>query len=491
MALLLPNTPQFVTAFNGVLAAGATAVPINPLNSPEEIHRELEETEAEVLICLDRLRDKAPSGPWKTLMARASAYAPMHLQVLDGLRQFRGNLGKAESLEDMITISEKAQLLEVNAKEDIAAILYTSGTTGKPKGVMLTHYNLVVNALQSYFWLRGWGYSLKPQPLGWPIILCAVPFFHSYGLNILNEAVQFGCTLLLVPRPEPEAIMRDVHLYKATHLPLIPRFVQEILDHPKLKWYNLTSAVACNTGGAPIREDLMKRFMELTKAPFYQGYGLTEAGPVTHASPVEGERNLSSTGLAYPDTEAEIVDLQLGEVEMPPGEPGELIIRGPQVMKGYWKSPEETGKAIREGWLYTGDIARVDERGWLYIIGRKRERIIADGHSVYPNEVEDVLLSHPDVENAIAVGTPDPLRCDTDIQAFVVLHKGAEQKNVEDSLLRLCRERLEAYKVPSKIEIVPKLPLTPMGKVDRLAVEAEIERRIQLQMDEYAKKQRS
>jgi long-chain acyl-CoA synthetase len=272
---------------------------------------------------------------------------------------------------------------------------------------------------------------------------------------------------------------------------LIPRFVQEILDHPQINNYDITSVVACNTGGASIREDLAKRLMEVTKAPFYQGYGLTEAGPVTHGSPVEGPSNLASAGLAYPDTEAKIVDMQIGEVEMSVGEPGELILRGPQIMKGYWKSPEETQRVLRKEWLYTGDIASIDEDGWLYIVGRKRERIVADGHTVYPSEVEDILLSDPIVERAIVVGAPDPLRCDTDVQAFVVLRGGVGRRGVEESLLRMCRERLDPFKVPARIEVVEELPLTPMGKVDRLAVEVEMERRIRQQTDERLKKQRS
>jgi len=367
---------------------------------------------------------------------------------------------------------------QIEARKDVAAILYTSGTTGQPKGVMLTHYNLVANTLQSYHWLRGWGYSHKPQPAGWPVVLCAVPFFHSYGLNVLDEAVSFGCTLALVPDPKPEAIMAAIQETRATHFPAIPRFIREVLGHPALAKHNLTSLTSCSVGGASIEQKYVDEFAKVTGARLYLGYGLTEAGPSTHGTPVDGEPNSGSVGLAFPDTEARVVDLQLGEVEVPAGGEGELIIRGPQVMKGYWREPEETARVLRGGWLHTGDVARVDEDGYLYIVGRKRDRIVAAGRTVWPVEVEEALLRFPGVEAAVAIGTPDPLRCSTDIQALVVLGRGVEREGMEERLMDHCRELLEPHKVPGMIEVVESLPQTQMGKVDRLAVEARLEKRV-------------
>ncbi len=227
----------------------------------------------------------------------------------------------------------------------------------------------------------------------------------------------------------------------------------------------------------------MKKFVEITGARFYQGYGLTEAGPTTHCTPIEGDPNYRSAGLAFPDTEAKIVDLQLGEIEMPPGEAGELVIRGPQIMKGYWRDPEETERVLRDGWLYTGDIARVDEGGYLYIVGRKRDRIVAEGHTVWPSEVEEVLSTHPFVETAIAIGVPDPLRCSTDIRAMVTLREGVKRGDADRELLELCRGRLDYFQVPARIMVVDSLPMTALGEVDRLAVEAEIDRLVQEQLD--------
>jgi long-chain acyl-CoA synthetase len=352
---------------------------------------------------------------------------------------------------------------------------------------MLTHYALVANALQSYYWLRGWGYSAKPQHAGWPLILCAVPWFHSYGLNIMNEAVSFGCTLVLIPDPKPEAILEAVQRHRVTHMPLIPRFVAEILEHPKLRSYDLSSVIIASSGGASISTNQMKSFEAVTGAKFYQGYGLTEAGPATHATPIEGVQNYLSAGMAYPDTEVRVVDTQVGEIEVAFGREGELLVCGPQIMLGYWKSSEETARVLVNGWLHTGDVVRVDEAGWLYVIGRVRDQIVASGHTVWPIEVEEVLLSSPEVEAAVAIGAPDPLRCNTDIHALVILKKGTNPEGVQERLVELCRGRLQPFQVPGRINIVDSFPLTDMGKVDRVAVEAEVERRLVSEMDGYTK----
>lgn len=488
VGLLLPNTPQFIVAFNAVLVSGGIVVPVNPLNPVEEIGRELKETECKILIVLDRLLDKLPSDySGKVVVAEATEYALFHIKLFNKFIYRAKIIKNALNFETLKRGEAIEAPMQVDAREDLATILYTSGTTGKPKGVMLTHFNLTANALQSYFWLRGWGYSPKPQPEGWPLILCVVPFFHSYGLNVMNEAVSFGCTLVLIPQPKPEAILNAVHRHRVTHAPLIPRFVGEMIDHPQLSSYDLTSITMVSSGGGYIRPEHMKKFEVVTGAMFYQGYGLTEAGPTTHATPIGGAPNHLSAGLAYPDTEVKVVDLQLGEVELQPGREGELVVRGPQIMKGYWKALEETRRVLKDGWLYTGDIVRVDEEGWLYFIGRKRDRIVAGGHNVWPAEVEETLISHPDVEQAVAVGTPDPLRCNTDIQAFVVLKKGVDPTGIELRLIQYCRLQLQIYQVPTRIDVVSSLPMTQMGKIDRLAVEAEIERRVQQSLKNYTR----
>jgi long-chain acyl-CoA synthetase len=295
----------------------------------------------------------------------------------------------------------------------------------------------------------------------------------------LNESIQYGCTLILIPEPSANTIMNAIRDYRATHLPAIPRFIREILDHPDLPGRDLTSLTSVVSGGAHIEPEIVERFEELTGATIYQGYGLTEAGPSTHCIPIEGSPNRRTVGLPFPDTEVRIVDLQLGEIELGPGEKGELLIRGPQIMKGYWNDPKATAQVLKDGWLHTGDIVEKDEEGFLYIVGRKMDRIVAAGHTIWPSEVEEVLGIHPGIERGFAIGVPDPLRCATDVEAFVTLRMGVEQEGIKEELMDLCVKNLDYFKVPARITVLESLPLTSLGKVDRVALEAELERRLQ------------
>jgi long-chain acyl-CoA synthetase len=483
VALLLPNCPQFLVAYNAVLLCGGTIVTLNPLQPVAEIERQIKITESKILIILDRLLEKLPENHPDLIVAEAAFYASPKLRALSALRYRLKKINGAQSFERLIKDSSIIKYPKINPIEDIAVILFTSGTTGPPKGVMLTHYNQVVNALQSYHWLRGWGYSEKPQPNGWPVILCAIPFFHSYGLVVMNEAVSFGCTLALTPQPNAEDIMRIVDKHKVTHLPLIPRLVRQVLEHPKLVQYNLSSVTTCSSGGANIPIPDMKEFEKICGSRMYQGYGLTEAGPIITSTPVKGERNYYSVGLPYPDTSIKIVDLQLGEIEQPIGKEGEIIVRGPQIMKGYLRD-SDTSKVLKSGWLNTGDIGRLDQNGYLYIIGRKNDRIVASGHTVWPFMVEEVLMTHPSVKHTVAFGVPDPLRCSTDIRAIVVLKKDIKESIiVKNNLIDLCRKNLEEFEVPSDIQFRDSLPMTLMGKVDRKKIITEIDSKI----DEYIK----
>jgi long-chain acyl-CoA synthetase len=475
VALLLPNTPHFLVAYNASLLCGATVVVLNPLQSMGEIERQIKVTNPKILIILDRLLQKLPDTYPDLIVAEAAFYAPLLLRLLSRLKYRIKRPERTHSFENLITGIKVSEYPRIDPNEDVAVILFTSGTTGRPKGVMLTHYSQVANALQSYYWLRGWGYSAKPQNAGYPIILCAMPFFHSYGLVVMNEAVSFGCTMALIPNPTSEDIMKITQKHQVTHFPLIPRLIREIVEHPNIDKYDLTSLTTCSSGGAHIRVPLMKRFEEISGARMYQGYGLTEAGPTVAATPVEGDPNYESTGLSYPDTEIKIMDSQVGEVEMPTGKRGEIVVKGPQLMKGYLNAPETTKKVLKSGWLYTGDIGFKDERGYLYIVGRIEDRIVADGHTVWPTLVEEVLTSHPSVLHAVAFGVPDPLRCNTDIRAMVVPKKNYDISELEKELLELCNEKLEMYEVPTKIMFRESLPLTILGKVDRVKIIDEID----------------
>ena len=475
VAVILPNCPQFLIAYNAIHLCGATVVAINPLMLNPEIEREVQVTNSKILIILDRLLEKLPKKYPELIVAEAAYYAPAHLRILSKLKYRISYPEDAQRFEDLTRGTKVSEYPEIDPEEDVAVIMFTSGTTGEPKGVMLTHYSQVVNALQSYHWLRGWGYSAKPQSAGWPLILCAMPFFHSYGLVVMNEATSFGCTMVLLPNPTAETIIKATNDHKVTHFPLIPRLIREVLEHPKLAKYDLSSLTTCASGGASIPIPLMKAFEKVAGARMYQGYGLTESGPIIAATPVEGDPNYASTGLPYPDTEVKIMDQQLGEIEMPAGKDGEIIVKGPQLMKGYLDDDETTSQVIKDGWLYTGDIGRFDENGYLYIVGRKNDRIVANGRTVWPTKVEEMLITHPDVEHAVAFGVPDPLRCSTDIRAIVVPKAGANSKGLEKELLDLCSNELEDYMVPTRIMFRDSVPLTVMGKVDRLKIIKEVD----------------
>ena len=479
VALLLPNTPQFLVAYNAVLLCGASVVAINPLQSVEEIERQIEVTDSKLLIILDRLLEKLPQKHPELIVAEAAYYVPARLRALSRVKYRIKYPKNAYRFEDLLSGTKLTAYPPIDPKEDTAVILFTSGTTGQPKGVMLTHYSQVANALQSYHWLRGWGYSAKTQPVGYPVILCAMPFFHSYGLVVMNEAVSFGCTMALIPNPTAEDIIKVTEKHQATHFPLIPRLIREVVEHPQITKHDLTSLTMCSSGGAHIPVTLMQAFEKISGARMYQGYGLTESGPTIAATPVEGDPVYESTGLPYPDTMVKIMDLQLGEIEMPAGKKGEILVKGPQLMKGYLDDPEATERVLVDGWLHTGDIGYRDERGYLYIIGRKNERIVAAGHTVWPTLVEEVLSEHPDVIHAVAFGVPDPLRCNTDIRAIVVPREGVDRDSLEKKLDSLCRGRLEEYEIPSKIMFRDSLPLTLLGKVDRNKIVAEIDSMIE------------
>jgi long-chain acyl-CoA synthetase len=469
LGLILPNTPHFPIAYYATLYAGGVAVAVNPLNPREEVERELGEADAELVIALDRFADKVPMDRFRVIWARAESYLPWHLRALSSLRRRRAH-GEGLIFEELLEGPGLKHPAEVDPCRDLAVIQYTGGTTGPPKGVMLTHFSLVANALQSYYWTRGWGYSHKPLPAGWPYVACAIPFFHIYGMTVaLNEPILSSSTLILIPEPKPEAIMESIQRYRATHFPATPRMMREILEHPDRGRYNLRSLVTCVTGGARIEAEVEERFRELTGAVIHHGYGLTEAGPVSHCTPRTCLKP-GSAGLPYPDTEARIVDLQIGEVEMPRGREGELLVRGPQVMMGYWKDPEATALALRGGWLHTGDVAMIDEDGYLYIFERKEERVVSSGHNIWPSRVEEALMSHPSVMEAAVVGVPDPMRCATEIRAFIVLRPGSRLEDVRDSLMETCREDARAIRGAGPDNRRGVASENPLGKVDKTAL---------------------
>ncbi len=435
VGLVLPNTPQFVIAFYGALRAGATVVPCNPRYTAPEMQHQLADSGATVVV------------------------------KKDGHRQpFAGDPG-AVAFRDVLAAS--ADPFDVGTRtDDLALLQYTGGTTGISKGAMLSHRALVANTLQC----RSWFTNLRD---GQSTAMAVMPFFHVYGLTVvMSLAVQCAAAMVLEPQLDLEHLLKDVQRHRPQMFCGAPIIYNAINNSPLAKKYDLRSIEACISGSAPLLIDTHRKFVELTGAKLVEGYGLTEAAPVTHSNPLfgEGKQKVGTIGVPFPDVESKVVDLETGEREMPAGESGELIVRGPQLMDGYYRRPDETALTLRNGWLYTGDIATVDEEGYVAIVDRKKEMIIVSGFNVYPREVEEALITHPAVLDAAAIGVPHPIKGE-EVKAFVVLKPGATV--TADELRAHSAERLASFKRPHEIEFRQSLPKTLIGKTLRKELAAE------------------
>jgi len=347
--------------------------------------------------------------------------------------------------------------------ESLASLQYTGGTTGVSKGVMQTHKNLSCNVQQ----IESWFYDIKKGDM---IELGVLPFFHSFGLTcVMNLSIWGAQTDVLIPRPEPGAILEAIHKHKVTFYPAVPTIYVGLLNHPKLKKYNISSIKGCFSGAAPLPVEVIKSFEEITGSQICEGYGLSETSPVVTINPWGGKTKVGSIGLPLPDTDIKIVDLDDGTKEMPVGETGEVIIKGPQVTSGYYNMPDETAKTVKDGWLYTGDIGKMDEEGYFYIVDRKKDMIIAGGYNIYPRDIDEVLFEHPKIMDACAIGVPDKYRGET-VKAFVVMRPG--QSMTEQEVIDFCREKLAKYKVPTTVEFIDTLPKSGVGKILRKELRA-------------------
>ena len=480
VALNLPNCPQFMIAYCGALRLGAIVVLCNPLYTGRELSYQLNDSGAEVVLTLSRFYPLVRSIKEKTKVGTIIAtnikeYLPAGLKLFYTLFQEKkeGDRVKLQQgdywLPELLKRHAADPLPEVELKDDdVACILYTGGTTGLAKGALLTHRNLAANALQIKSWLT----DLQE---GAEIGLAVLPFFHSYGLSTcLNLSLLAGATLVLVPRFTQEEILKLIHQEKPTLMPGVPTLYIAIVNALNLHKYDLSSIRVCISGAAPLPREVQFRFEELTGGRLREGYGLTETSPVTHCNPIYGRSKAGSIGIPFPGTEAKIVDLTDPSVELPPGEVGELAIRGPQVMKGYLNQPEETKTAFYEGWFLTGDIGKMDEEGYFYIVDREKDMIIAGGYNIFPREIEEVLYSHPKVKEACAAGIPHSYRGET-VKTYIVLREG--ETMTEEEVTQYCLENLARYKVPKLIEFRDELPKTMVGKVLRRAlIEEELAR---------------
>jgi long-chain acyl-CoA synthetase len=359
--------------------------------------------------------------------------------------------------------------LPVLRPDDLALLQYTGGATGVSKGVMLSHRNVVANALQGRYWVPDFRE-------GHEVFLGVVPFFHVYGLSTCQHiAMMTGSTLILLPRFQTVEVLGTIHTYRVTILSGIPAMFMAINEFPKLHRYDLRSLRVCLSGAGPLYADVRNRFEQATGVKIAEGYGLTEASPVTHCNPIYGERPHESIGLPFPDTDARIVDEETGERDLPVGETGELLVRGPQVMRGYWHNRADTDAVLRHGWLYTGDLVRQDGDGFFHLMDRKKDMIKSRGENVYPREVEEILLKHPAIKDAVVVGVPDPQLGEA-IKAYIVLREGCRLSKGE--LLQHCRPWLARFKVPTAVEFRQELPRSVVGKALRRLLREEARQKV-------------
>ena len=478
VAIHLPNCPQFPIAFYAILRIGGIAVPCNPIYTAREMKHQLNDSGSEIILTLSAMlpvirQIRAETRLRQVIVAEIKTYFPPALHLLFTLllekkmghkadisgqadtRWFAGLLSKAPARPQPVDI----------AGEDTAVLLYTGGTTGVSKGAQLTHKSILANAHQVIKWVGG----KEAEDSS----LTALPLFHSYAMTMcMNSTIAGAGTMILVPDPRAlDEILKTIHKRRPKYYPGVPAMYVAIVNHPKVHKYNLRSIKVCCSGAAPLPVEVQERFQELTGARLVEGYGLSEASPVTHGNPAYGECRIGTIGLPWPDTEARIVDVDTGEKVLSPGEVGELCVRGPQVMKGYWNMPTETANVLRpdptsgDPWLHTGDIATMDEDGYFKIVDRKKDMILcAGGENIYPREIEDVLYEHPKVLEAAAIGVPVPGKGER-VKVFIHLKEG--QTATEEEIIAFCKKNLAPFKVPRYVEFRQQLPKTLVGKILR------------------------
>jgi len=477
VAILLPNLIPCVVAYYAVLRIGAIAVMNNPLYSDRELEHQFNDSGSKLLITLDllgnRMIDLRPrTGIKQIIYTSIGDYLPFPKNLLFPLVAKKKKLAAAVKPADnlhrwkQVLASHSPKPPEVTLSfEEPAMYQYTGGTTGVSKGVILTHANLSKNVQQ----VRAWFPSFKE---GEEIMLGALPFFHVFGLTTaMNFAIHMGWGDVLVPRPQPEPLLETIGKFQPTFAPLVPTMYIGMLNDPTIDKTPMTSLKGCFSGSAPLPVELIRDFENRTGAVIVEGYGLTESSPVTHINPYAGgKRKIGSIGVPVPDTDCRIVDLDDGRTDLPVGEIGELIVKGPQVMQGYWNKPDATAETIIDGWLYTGDIAKMDAEGYFYIVDRKKDMIISGGYNVYPRDIEEVFFEHPKVQEASAIGIPHAHRGEA-VKVFVVLKEG--ETCTQEDLVAFCQEKLAKYKWPTEIEFRAELPKSNVGKVLKKDLRAE------------------
>jgi len=471
VAILLPNTIPCVVAYYATLKIGAVVVMNNPLYADRELEHQFNDSESRILITLDllanRMIDLRPRTKIRQIIYTSIGdYLPFPKNLLFPLvakkKKLAADVKPADSVYKWKTLLNQYDPTppEIKASfEDTAMYQYTGGTTGVSKGVILTHANLSKQVQHIAAWFPKF-------TKGTEIMLGALPFFHVFGLSTaMNFAVYMGWGDVLVPKPQPEQLLESIRKFKPTFAPLVPTMYIGILNHPDINKTDMTSIKGCFSGSAPLPVEVIRAFEEKTGAVIVEGYGLTETSPVTHINPFSGgKRKVGSIGLPISDTLCRIVDLETGNTDVPLGETGEVLIKGPQVMNGYRNMPDESAATLTDGWLHTGDIGKMDAEGYFYIVDRKKDMIISGGYNVYPRDIEEVFYENPKIQEACAIGIPHPHRGEA-VKVFVVLKEG--ETATQEELLEYCRNKLAKFKLPTEIEFRIELPKTNVGKILR------------------------
>ena len=472
VAIMLPNCPQYIVATFAILRLGAVVVNINPSYTPREFLTVATDSGARLVITLDALAplvlgmkpqtaieqvvvtslaEYSAAGGAPPQIAGTVALAPLVASEAEPRLKSGWSEGWSEALHNRIR------------SDDLAVLQYTGGTTGTPKGAMLTHGNIWANVVQTESWTNP-SYVLN----GNERYLVVIPYFHIYAFSVcMMVGLRIGALQIIHPKYDPEQVLISIRDFRPTYFPAVPTVFVSLLNHPKVSEYGLEHVRFFNSGGAPCPVEVMDSFERRIGRPLNEGYGLSETSPVTHSTPQLAFRKLGTIGVPFPDTDMKVVDVETGTRELPFGEAGELCIAGPQVMKGYWNKPDESANVLRRHadgrtWFHTGDIARVDEDGYTSIVQRKKDMIIVDGFNVYPSEVEAVLYAHPAVRLAAAIGVPDRYHGEI-VKACIALKPGASAS--ADDLIAHCRISLTEYKVPREVEIRDTLPMSAVGKI--------------------------
>lgn len=482
VSIMMPNLPQTMIAFWGVLKAGGIVVMTNPLYMEKELVHQIHDCGAKHMITLDlvwpkiaKLRNKLPIEKYFVTRISDALRFPLNLLYTTKNKWEKTHIDVPYDNKSVLpwkTLFASKEQLNVPIKDpqnSIALLQYTGGTTGISKGVMLSHANVTSNVEQCQTMLN----AISDEH---HTFLGLLPYFHVFGLTV---SMLFPCalnaTVVPFPRYVPKDVLDGIQKYKPTIFPGAPSVYISLMQQKSLSQYDLSCIKYCISGSSPMPVEQMRQFKKITGAKLLEGFGLTEASPVTHLNPLMGLSKNGSIGLPFPDTDARIVDMEVGSIPLPIGKIGELIIRGPQVMMGYWNRPDETASTLRNGWLYTGDIATMDEEGYFYIVDRKKDMILVAGYNVYPREIDEVLYEHPKVQEAVTVGVPHKTRGEI-IKVYIVPKNGEELTKSE--VLSHCREKLANYKVPKQVEFRDELPKTIVGKVLRRALRDEEEKKM-------------